>query len=138
VLGVIVVSGSLFAVFHAAGDDEAAPEQDDRPFEVTHEFPAGYHGQVSITVTARDDALRSVTIRWGAREKRFVHESDEPEIYWFVKPTPQPGERNVPVTVTVDPGARVAFDVGTPPMGAQDESTGWDEVLEDEAAVAAP
>jgi hypothetical protein len=136
VIGVIVVSGALLAVFQSGGDDEAPPQQADGPREFTHEFPADYGGQVWITVTSPDDSPRQVTIRWGPWEKRFVHESDEPLTYWFTKDPPKPGAENVPVTVTVDPGADVTFDQGTAPLEAIDKSTEWDEAPEAPSDVA--
>lgn len=129
VIGVVVVSGALVAVTRDGGgadEEDAAPDRQDGPTEVTHEFPADYGGQVWITVTAADSAPRSVTIRWGPWEKRFVHESADPVSYWFLKDPPQPGDENVPTTVRIEPSADVTFDQGTPPVGARDASTGWE------------
>jgi hypothetical protein len=137
VIGIIVVSGAVVAVLHDHGDDgdgdgrEASPQQQDEPVEISHEWPAAYGGQVWITITAADAAPRSVTIRWGPWERHFVHESDEPLSYWFTKNAPKPGDENVPTTVTVSPGADVAFDQGTPPVGAIDQSTGWEPAPDD-------
>lgn len=131
VIGVVAVSGALAAVVYAGGDDDSAEGREasarpDEPVEASHEWPADYTGQVWITVTAPDDAPRSVTIRWGPWERRIVHDSAEPVTYWFTKAPPEPGDVNVPTTVRVDPGAQVAFDLGAPPVGAVDASTDWD------------
>jgi len=140
VIGVIAVSGALAAVLYAGGDDGTA--QDNEPtsrvpeaaVEKSHEWPAAYAGQVWITVTAPDDAPRSVTIRWGPWERRIVHESAEPTTYWFTKDPPEPGGQNVATTVRIDPGADVTFDQGTPPVGAVDVNDDWEAAAEDPAA----
>lgn len=137
VIGVIAVSGALVAVLQdSGGDDEPSPLPGGpiEPVEVTHEFPADYSGQVWITVTAADDAPRTVTIRWGPWERRFVHESPDPETYWFTKDPPQPGDENVPTTVRIEPGADVVFDQGSAPIGSFDMSTGWDHADETSGA----
>jgi hypothetical protein len=112
------------------------PDGLDGPVEVSHEFPASYGGQVWITISAADDAPRSVTIRWGPWERRLVHQSDGPVSYWFTKDPPKPGDENVPTTVRIEPRAEVDFAQGTPPVGAIDASNDWDHAAEapDEAA----
>ena len=142
-IGVVAVSGALAAVLYggdggADGSGSAARQGEDPngPVEVSHEFPASYGGQVWITISAADDAPRSVTIRWGPWERRLVHESDGPVSYWFTKNPPQPGDENVPATVRIEPRAEVEFAQGTPPVGAVDASTEWDPAADapDEAA----
>jgi hypothetical protein len=128
IIGVVAAAGALVAVLQdsGGGDRDGPPAPVDGPIEATHEFPADYGGQVWITVVAPDAAPRSVSISWGPWEKRFVHESEDPQAYWFTKHEPQPGDESVPATVRVDPAAEVTFDQGTPPIGALDRSTGWD------------
>jgi hypothetical protein len=139
VIGIVAVSGALVAALHDGGgsgadEREAAPQRQDEPVEASHEWPAAFSGQVWITITASDTAPRSVTIRWGPWEKRFVHESDEPVSYWFTKDPPKPGDQNVPATVRIEPGADVTFDQGTPPVGSVDASIGWDPASDDDSA----
>lgn len=138
VIGVIVVSGALVAVLHGPGSDDSdarrdSPQRLDEPTEVTHEFPAGYVGQVWVTITAPDAAPREVTISWGPWNKHLVHRSAEPKTYWFTRDAATSEADNIPATVHVEPGAEVTFDQGMVPVGAVDASIGWERSPTEEA-----
>jgi hypothetical protein len=136
VIGIIAVSGALVAVLHDRGGESEASPQPDEAVKISHTWPATFGGQVWITVDADDATPRSVTIDWGPWERRFVHESADPVTYWFTKDPPKPGDDNVPATVRIEPGAKVTFDQGPPPVGALDRSTGWEHAPDDPDAPA--
>jgi hypothetical protein len=116
----IAVSGALFAVAGVVGDDPTR-ERVARSSTYGHEFPADYAGPVWVTVDAVDATAHTVTIAWGSRERRIVHEDAEPVTYVFTKAPPGPGGESVPTTVTVEPDAVVTFGNGpAPPADAVD------------------
>jgi hypothetical protein len=126
VVGVIAVSGALFAVASGTGDDETTRERVARSSTYGHEFPADYAGPVWVTVDAVDATAHTVTIAWGPWERRIIHEDEAPVTYVFTKNPPEPGDENVPTTVTVEPDAEVTFGNGpTPPADAVDVNADW-------------
>jgi hypothetical protein len=142
IAGALAVSGALVAVLYERGDSEStgskrlsarSEQTDDRstgtpdeaaPTEWTHTFPKAYAGPVWITVTSPDSRVRAITITWGPWERRVVHEGTEPVSYLFSKQA----DSEVPLTVVVEPGAKVTFESGTPPAGAEDINADWVEI----------
>lgn len=130
VIGVIAVSGALFAVVSAAGDDdsperEPPPDAASEPGKFEHQYPATYDGPVWVTVDAPDATPRTVTIQWGDYQRVVMHEGAEPHAYVFDKSANEPGEE-VPTFVIVEPAAEVEFASGpTPPADADDVNRDW-------------
>jgi hypothetical protein len=144
-IGVLVVSGAVWAVLHGDNEDESedaertpSPELADAT-STDHLFPPEYIGPVWITVDAADATPRDVTIRWGDWERIIVHQSAEPVIYEFTKERAETAETNVAAEVEVDPGADVTFDQGPEaPEDAVDVNEGWLEIVPDETTSSAP
>lgn len=133
-IGVVAVSGALVAVLakRDGGDDETEPRpQREEPTRVEHTWPDDYGGLVWIVVDAADDDTRIVTIQWGPWERRVSHAATEPVAYYFEKNPPQPGDVNVTMSVTVEPGAAVDFDYGDPPDDAVNVAGDWTPVVVD-------
>jgi hypothetical protein len=147
-IGVVAVSGALIAVVHDrggdAGDAGRAGDADRAAArsgpvatshartEWTHEWSAAYSGPVWITVDAGDAGVRTVVIRWGPWQRRIVHETADPVTYVFKKDPTRAGDRLVPTTIHVEPGAEVAFGQGaTPPTNSIDVNDGWTAAPDD-------
>jgi hypothetical protein len=144
-VGVLVVSGAVWAVLHGDNEDDGEAEGRTPPPDLPdatsteHLFPADYVGPVWITVEAADATPRDVTIRWGTWERIIVHQSAEPLVYEFTKERAETAETNVPAVVEVDPGADVAFDQGTEaPEDAVDVNEGWLEIVPEGSTSSAP
>jgi len=136
VAGALAVSGALLAVLYEQGDSGPPTDKtsSDRPVEVpgdepvgsvkpewNHDFPADHAGQVSITVTAPDNRVREVTLTVGPWQRTVPHEGTDPVSYWFTKQ----GGTSPPLTVVVQPEAKVTFDEGPPPDDAEDINADW-------------
>jgi hypothetical protein len=131
-IGVLVVSGAVWAVLHGDNEDEEGEAEGREPppdlpeaTSTDHLFPPEYTGPVWITVDADDATPRDVTIRWGTYERIVVHQSGDPVSYEFAKEREETADTNVPAEVEIDPGAEVEFHHGDPPDDAIDVNEGW-------------